>query len=111
MGLKAVNIRIDEDLLESIDKAAKASGQDRSNWIRAACAAALPGSSSDAELLDEVKVVTHERERSSRTSSLRFGLEVTASEKTLLSQALGRICRTSLSARLMKRSTFSSSAC
>ena len=57
MGLKAVNIRIDEDLLESIDKAAKASGQDRSNWIRAACAAALPGSSNDAELLDEVKVV------------------------------------------------------
>ena len=57
MGLKAVNIRIDEDLLESIDKAAKASGQDRSNWIRAACAAALPGSSNDAALLDEVKVV------------------------------------------------------
>lgn len=57
MGLKAINIRIDEGLLEAIDTAAKAAGQDRSNWIRGACAAALPGSSNDAELVDEVKVI------------------------------------------------------
>ena len=63
MALKSVNIRIDAELLASSDEAASTQGMDRSNFIRSACVAALPGSSRDSQLADEVKVVD-ERARS-----------------------------------------------
>ena len=51
--------RLPPSLLEQIDKAAAATHQDRSNWIRSVCVQALTGPepSRNAQLLDDVEVV------------------------------------------------------
>ena len=55
MGLKSVNIRIDEVLLQSIDQAASAAGMDRSNWMRLAFTERLRGRG--PEMVDQIEVV------------------------------------------------------
>ena len=59
---KPINIRMPLGLLDLIDQAAAASGQDRSNWIRSACSAKLQGAdqphpSKDDKLVEDLKVV------------------------------------------------------
>ena len=62
-SFKPINIRFPSGLLELIDQAASEAGQDRSNWIRAACSeklsgavASVPHPSMDKELLQDLKV-------------------------------------------------------
>ena len=56
---RSINLRFPVDLLEQVDEAAKVSGLDRSNWLRAAAFEKLnvqPSPSRDTELLSSLKV-------------------------------------------------------
>lgn len=62
-SFKPVNIRFPTGLLDLIDQAASEAGQDRSNWIRAACSEKLSGAgasaphpSMDENLIQDLKV-------------------------------------------------------
>ncbi|AII49343.1 hypothetical protein KR52_09325 [Synechococcus sp. KORDI-52] len=57
--MKTINLRISSDLLEQIDKAAAASGQDRSNWLRHAATDKLNGNinTRDPASADQIQVV------------------------------------------------------
>ena len=57
--LKQVGLRLPVSLLDQIDAAASAAHQDRSNWIRSACVAALtgPDASRNSALLEDIQVV------------------------------------------------------
>ena len=58
---RSINLRFPVDLLDQVDQAAKASGLDRSNWLRAAAFEKLkgtqPSASRDWELVKDVKTV------------------------------------------------------
>ena len=58
---RSINLRFPIDLLDQVDQAAKTSGLDRSNWLRAAAFEKLNGSqispSRDWELVHDVKTV------------------------------------------------------
>ena len=56
--MKTINLRISADLLEQIDHAAAASGQDRSNWLRHAATEKLSGgfNTKDPNTAEEIKV-------------------------------------------------------
>ncbi len=56
--MKSINLRISSDLLEQIDQAAAASGQDRSNWLRHAATEKLSGgfNAKDPNTAEEIKV-------------------------------------------------------
>ena len=56
--MKTINLRISADLLEQIDQAAAASGQDRSNWLRHAATEKLSGgiNTKDPNTAEEIKV-------------------------------------------------------
>ena len=58
---RSINLRFPVDLLDQVDQAAKTSGLDRSNWLRAAAFEKLNGSqispSRDWELVHDVKTV------------------------------------------------------
>lgn len=60
MPVKAISLKLQTDLLRSIDEAAARQGLDRSSFIRTACVAAIegqaPSPSKDAELLASLKV-------------------------------------------------------
>ena len=54
---KVINLRLSEELLAEIDKAAADSGQDRSNWLRSVITSALYSPSSDKDLVSSVNVI------------------------------------------------------
>ena len=56
--MKSINLRISSDLLDQIDQAAAASGQDRSNWLRHAATEKLNGgiNTKDPNSAEEIKV-------------------------------------------------------
>ena len=56
-SLTTISLALEKDLLLKIKEAAKAQGMNQSAWIRSQCIAALPGSSGDKQLVDDIKVV------------------------------------------------------